>query len=189
MHVLNVHERELHAEPSEVGALIDALASDDDRLWPRACWPAMRFDRPLGVGAVGGHGPIRYVVEEYLPGRMLKFRFLRPTGFNGHHWLEVLPKGERNTLLRHTIRMSAHGSAMLAWSLAIRFLHDALIEDALALAQATFGTAPVVRPWSLWVKFLRRVMSGGRARGQQTPNPSFERTSRNEPRGDARLRR
>lgn len=149
----------------------------------------MRFDRPLGVGAVGGHGPIRYVVEEYLPGRRLKFRFLGPSGFDGHHWLEVLPKGERNTLLRHTVRMSAHGSAMLAWPLAIRFLHDALIEDALARAQASLGATPLVRPWSLWVKLLRRVMSGGRAPGQQTPNPSYERTSRNESGGDAPSRR
>jgi hypothetical protein len=54
MQVLNVHERELQVGSAEVGALLDSLASENDRLWPRACWPAMRFDRPLGVGAVGG---------------------------------------------------------------------------------------------------------------------------------------
>jgi hypothetical protein len=156
--------------PGEVGALIDSLASEDDCLWPSACWPAMRFDRPLCVGAVCGHGPICYVVEEYRPGQTVKFRFLGPRGFNGHYWFEVLPKGERCTLLRHTIRMSAHGSALLSWPLAIRFLHDALLEDALAIAQASLGTTLVVRPWSLSVRFLRRVMSGGRASNQQTPN-------------------
>lgn len=169
MQVFNVHERELPAEPVQVGALIDALASENDRLWPRASWPAMRFDRPLGVGAVGGHGPISYIVEEYRPGRMVRFRFAGPRGFNGHHWLEVVPKGGHCTLLRHTILMRVQGPALLSWPLAVRPLHDALLEDALALAQASLGVAPVVRPWSLWVKFLRWIMSGGRVSSQHTP--------------------
>jgi hypothetical protein len=174
MHVLNIHEREIPAGASKVGALIDSLASDNDALWPKAFWPAMRFDRPLSVGAVGGHGPIPYVVEEFRPGQMVKFRFLGPRGFNGSHWLEVLPKGENSTVLRHTIGMRAEGAALLSWPLIIRPLHDALLEDALALAQASVGAVPVVRPWSPWVKFLRWVMSGGRARSQQTPNPAVQ---------------
>lgn len=174
MDVLNVHERELRAGSDEVGALIDSLASGNDRLWPRAFWPAMRFDRPLGVGAVGGHGPISYVVEEYRPGQMVKFRFTGPRGFNGHHWLEVLPRAEHCTVLRHTIHMRVFGTALLSWPLAIRHLHDALLEDALALAQASLGITPVVRPWSWWVKFLRWAMSGGRARSQQTPNTALD---------------
>jgi hypothetical protein len=171
MHVLNIHERELPAESGEVGALIDSLTSRNDRLWPGALWPAMRFDRPLAVGAVGGHGPIRYVVEAYHPGRLVRFRFTAPSGFDGHHWLEVLPGAADSTLLRHTICMRVSGTALLLWPLAIRHLHDALLEDALALAQASLGAIPVVRPWSPWVKFLRWAMSGGRARCQQAPDP------------------
>ncbi|MDP1611005.1 MAG: hypothetical protein Q8M11_08080 [Sulfuritalea sp.] len=178
MHVLNIHEREISADASEVGALIDSLASDNDALWPKAFWPPMRFDRPLGVGAVGGHGPIPYVVEEFRPGQMVKFRFLGPRGFNGSHWLEVLPKGENSVVLRHTIGMRAEGPALLSWPLFIRPLHDALLEDALALVQASVGAVPLVRPWSPWVKFLRWVMSGGRARSQQTPSPAVKGTLR-----------
>lgn len=174
MHVLNIHERELSGKPAEVGALIDSLASSKDRFWPRALWPAMRFDRPLGVGAVGGHGLISYIVEEYHPGQMIKFRFTAPRGFNGHHWLEVLPKTDRCTLLRHTIHMQTFGSALLFWPLAIRYLHDALLEDAFAFAQAALGTPPVVHPWSWWVKLLRWVMSGGRAQRQQMPNHFYK---------------
>lgn len=169
MDVLNIHERELDAGSGEVGALIDSIASGKDRLWPRALWPAIRLDRPLGIGAAGGHGPISYVVEEYRPGQMVKFRFTGPRGLNGHHWLEVLPKAQQRTLLRHTIDMRVSGIALLSWPLVIRPLHDALLEDALALAQASLGITPVVRPWSWWVKCLRWAMSGGRARGQQTP--------------------
>lgn len=168
MQVLNVHERELQVGSAEVGALLDSLASENDRLWPRACWPAMRFDRPLGVGAVGGHGPIPYVVEEYRPGEMIRFRFLGPRGFDGHHFFEILPQGEHRTLLRHTIHMRAHGPALLSWPMAIRPLHDALLDDALALAQVSVGAVPIVRPWSLWVRLLRWIMSRGRPPQQAT---------------------
>lgn len=56
MAVYNVHERLLPVEQAEVASLVDGLASDNDGLWPHGLWPAIRFDRPLGVGAVGGHG-------------------------------------------------------------------------------------------------------------------------------------
>ena len=74
MQVLNVHECELEADPMLIGALIDSLASKEDRLWPKHVWPRMEFDRSLSVGAKGGHGPIRYFVEDYIPGKSIKFR-------------------------------------------------------------------------------------------------------------------
>lgn len=175
MRVRNVHEREIPVPAAEVAALFNSLSPERDLLWPQTMWPPMRFDRPLGVGASGGHGPVRYAVEEFIPGQSVKFRFTGPRGFNGHHRLEVLPKNEGCTVLRHTIDMKAQGPALLSWSLVFRPLHDALLEDSFALAQATLGAAPHVRPWSWWVKILRWVLSSGRARGQQTPNPRFER--------------
>jgi hypothetical protein len=39
--VVNVHQRLLHASPERVGALIDSLASPEDRLWPGR-WPRKR---------------------------------------------------------------------------------------------------------------------------------------------------
>jgi hypothetical protein len=83
--------------------------------------------------------------------------------------------GANSTLLRHTIDMKVGGPALLSWPLVIRPLHDALREDALALAQASLGLAPVVRPWSPWVKFLRWAMSGGRARRQKAPDANGQR--------------
>ena len=44
MKVINIHERELGANYEQVGALIDSLASEDDRLWPGHSWPRMKFD-------------------------------------------------------------------------------------------------------------------------------------------------
>ncbi|HEX7180865.1 MAG TPA: SRPBCC family protein [Thermoanaerobaculia bacterium] len=169
MRVLNVHERELEGNPEQIGALIDSLASREDALWPRHSWPKMEFDRPLGVGADGGHGPIRYFVEEYAPGQSIKFHFTGPKGFSGFHGYEVVRADGKPALLRHTLKMTTHGLAVLSWPVMFRPMHDALIEDSLATAQASLGQRPQVQVWSLWVKLLRWVVSGGKARSQVTP--------------------
>lgn len=84
MRIRNVHRRAVD-EIDAVGALLDGLGSVDDRLWPKDRWPAMRLDRPLNVGARGGHGPIRYQVERYEHNRRIRFRVEQPPGFDGFH--------------------------------------------------------------------------------------------------------
>lgn len=169
MRVLNIHQREIAAAEATVGALLDSLASPADSLWPKESWPAMRFDRPLGVGAAGGHGPIRYAVEEFVPGRRVVFRFTGPRGFKGGHRLEILPAGEDRTILRHRMAMETEGPALLSWPLIFRPLHDELLEDALARAQTACGLVPDVNAWSPWVRFLRWALSGGKAPRQRLP--------------------
>ena len=169
MKVGNVHERRLRASVDQVGALIDTLSSRDDALWPDHSWPRMIFDRPLRVGATGGHGPIRYFVEEYAPPRFIKFRFTAPKGFDGFHAYEVIEAG-KNTLLRHTLEMTTNGLAVLSWPLVFRPMHDALVEDSLATAEASLGQLPRIRAWTPWVKFLRLLVSAGKANSQTTPD-------------------
>ena len=163
MKVVNVHQRLLHAPPEQVGALIDTLASPADALWPRG-WPRMQFDRPLGVGARGGHGPIRYTVEAYVPGQMLRFRFNGPTGFDGWHGFEVLDATAVHCVLEHRIEMEARGPALLTWPLAIRHLHDACVEDALSQAQLALGNTPKPVPWPARVRLLRWLAAHGSRR-------------------------
>ena len=165
MKVINVHERELNASPAGVGSLIDSLASDNDLLWPTHSWPRMEFDRPLAVGATGGHGPIRYFVEAYTPGQSIRFRFLGPKGFEGYHGYEVNPAGDK-VILRHTLEMHARGPAVITWTLVFQPMHDALMEDSMAHAEASLGLAPTVCTWSPWVRLLRWIISGGKASGQ-----------------------
>ena len=173
MDVLNIHERELEADPAAVGALIDSLSAREDRLWPKHAWPRMAFDRPLGVDARGGHGPIRYVVEAYTPGRSIRFRFTGPKRFDGFHGYEVARgRSESSIVLRHTLKMTTHGLAMVSWPLVYRPMHDALLEDSLTLAQASLGLPPDIRPWSLWVKMLRWGVSGGKPVPQGVPGAS-----------------
>ncbi|WP_171171926.1 SRPBCC family protein [Streptomyces sp. I05A-00742] len=158
MDVVNVHERLLNAGPEDVGALLDSLAGDDDRLWPESHWPPMVLDRPLAVGATGGHGPVRYTVSAYVPGVWVRFTFRAPRGFHGFHEFTVLPVDGRRTVLRHTLAMHARGPARLTWPLAWGPFHDACLEDALDRAERAC-TGTVARParWSPYVRLLWRL--------------------------------
>ncbi len=158
MNILNVHERTLTAPATKVGELLDRLASPGDQIWPTDRWPAMRFDRPLAIGAKGGHGPIRYFVEDYRPGQSILFRFTGPKGFKGTHALEVVEVGPDLTQLRHVLEMRTVGRARLTWPLFFRPLHDALIEDGLDRAEAHLAGQPLeLREWPSRVKWLRRM--------------------------------
>jgi hypothetical protein len=153
--VLNIHERLLNISADKADKLIDNLASPNDLLWPVDRWVAMQFDRPLGVGAVGGHGPIRYDVELYSPGCRIQFRFTGPKDFVGCHRFEIEPTRDGRTILRHTIDMRIVGKTWLLWVAIIRPLHNALLEDALDRAEIFAGRRLPERAWSGWVRFAR----------------------------------
>jgi hypothetical protein len=153
--VHNVHERRFASPAGDVGALIDGLASPGDRLWPSR-WPPMRLDRPLQLSAIGGHGPIQYRVDTYEPGRRAHFTFRGPQGFDGFHVFEVESSAAGGTTLRHILHMNARGPAVLTWPLVFRPLHNALLEDCLDAAARALGETPRSKPWSPWVRMLRR---------------------------------
>jgi len=158
--VHNLHEREIAAPADAVGMLIDSLASKNDRLWPRNEWPAMRLDGPLRVGAAGGHGPVRYFVTHYKPGRRVEFQFTNPAGFNGRHSFTAISRTKNSTILRHELAMSPSGTAVLTWPLFFRPLHDALIEESLDRAENECGALPdLPHRRSLWTRILRVLFS------------------------------
>lgn len=158
--VHNTHQREIAAPVSEVGPLIDSLASKNDRLWPWSEWPAMRLNGPLGVGTAGGHGPVRYFVTAYEPGERIEFQFTGPSGFNGHHSFTATSVTSNSTLLRHELSMSPSGTAKLTWPLFFRPMHNALIEESLDRAENEFSASPAVaHRRSLWTKILRAPFS------------------------------
>jgi hypothetical protein len=166
----SIHERRYGASPAAAGALLDGLSSREDTLWPGDRWPAQRFDRPLGPGAGGGHGPIRYEVVAYEPGRRVDYRFLpEGAGLSGSHWFEVVPT-EGGVVLRHVIDGRAALLAWLRWQLVYRWLHDALLRDALDNAEREL-TGHVVRPaqYNAWVRLLRSTV---RRRAAEAPASS-----------------
>jgi len=159
MRVLNRHSRRCRVSPKVVGEILDTLASRADGLWPFERWPPMRLNGPLGVGRRGGHGPVRYAVESYDPGRQIVFRFSAPRGFHGTHSFSI-EEEEGGCLLCHIIEMKVSGWALLSWPLAFRPLHDALLEDALDKVEAAVaGSEWTRRELPPWVRLLRWALA------------------------------
>ncbi|MBM7775770.1 hypothetical protein JOD54_005974 [Actinokineospora baliensis] len=155
----NRHQRALPVPVADAGHLIDAMASPDG-IWP-ARWPALSLDRPLAVGATGGHGPIHYTCTDYIPGRRVELAFAPGAPLAGEHALTLLPGQTPNTsILRHDITARPQGAGHVLWPLVIRWLHDALLEDMLDNAERAVGHPPAHKArWSPWVRLLRRLRS------------------------------
>ncbi|GAA5126372.1 DUF2867 domain-containing protein [Pseudonocardia adelaidensis] len=154
--VRNVHERIVPAPIERVGPLLDRLGGPDDVLWPTPAWRPMVLDGPVAVGAAGGHGPIRYRVTGYVPGREVEFTFAPGMGIDGTHTFTAEPAGRDRTLLRHVIEGRVTGRACLTWPLGIRWAHDAVLEEILDNAERAVGAEPA-RPARrpAWVRLIR----------------------------------
>lgn len=161
MNVINVHQRRLLTSPEDAWRLIANLGSPHEILWPRR-WPAMRFDRPLGLGAAGGHAFIGYYVQEYSPPEFIRFRFTAPQGAEGYHEFRIIPEvgGVR---FRHSMRIHTSGLFTWLWLVAIRPMHDALLEDLMDCASSYSSGHEFYTHWSPWVRFLRWISGPGAA--------------------------
>jgi hypothetical protein len=154
--VLNIHKRIINQPKNKVVDLINTLSTDNDKIWPKEKWPAMKFAGGIKIGAKGGHGPIKYVVEKYNSEQIIQFRFEKPEGFNGIHKFEIEPINKNETLIKHTIEMQTAGIGTLMWVLGIRSLHNALIEDCFDKIENNFLVDKKTSEWSFWVKYLRK---------------------------------
>jgi hypothetical protein len=162
MRVHNVHSRELPAPAAVTWALVADLASEHDRLWPTTRWPTcpIEFDRPLGPGAKGGHGLIRYDVERYEPGRRVVFRFARGSGLDGVHGLEVETIDGTRSRLTHTLDAGVEWKLRPLYRVLLR-AHDALVEDLLDNAErATGGRVLPTLPLPRLVRIANAIEGG-----------------------------
>ena len=94
---------------------------------------------------------------EYQPEKSITFQF-DLTGFNGFHRFDITELESNKTELSHIIDMTTTGSATLKWALAIRWLHDAYIEDAFDKVENHFTKDKKNTKWNLWVRTLRIIM-------------------------------
>ena len=89
----------------------------------------------------------------------MAWRFTEPTPLRGRHWFDVVPAdGAGGVWIRHVVAAESGFFGWLWWALGIRWLHDALLRDALDRAEGAL-TGHVRSParWSPWVRFLRFV--------------------------------
>ena len=157
MNVINKHVRVINQPHSKIGILLDTLATENDKMLATDKWPRMKLDKGLQTGSAGGHGPIRYFVKDYFPGKSIIFQFDLP-GFDGFHRFDINALDSEKAEIVHLIKMKTTGTASVKWLLAIRWLHDAYIEDAFDKIENHFSQTKKISPWSLWVKFLRWMM-------------------------------
>ena len=154
MNVLNIHSRNLNCSKSVLWEIVSTLATREDKIWPLEKWPPIRFKNGIKEGAEGGHGPIRYKVLQYEPGSKVVFEFQRPLGFKGLHYFELHELTAGQTEFRHTVSMQTTGTGTLIWLFAIRWLHDALLEDALDKVENQLMNTSKRTEWNFWVRFL-----------------------------------
>ena len=142
----NVHERMIAAPAARVGALLDTLASADDRFWPHENWPGMKFDRPLQVGATGGHGTDPYTVSSYTPGRHIRFEF--GGSRQGYHEFTLQDVDDMTCLIRHVTKAKLTFNSAWRWYFLIRPLHNALIEDLFEKVESQVAKVEHPKIWS-----------------------------------------
>ncbi|MYT30307.1 DUF2867 domain-containing protein [Streptomyces sp. MspMP-M5] len=159
--VRDVHTRTVQAPAEAVGALIDRLGGEPDPLFPTPVWPPLRLDRPLGVGADGGHGFVRYHVAAYEPGRRIRFAFTPgPSGDSpGYHEVTVHRLGADRCRVDHVLESRLPLARRIAWHLAVRAVHGTVVEELFDnIERAATGSlrAPVRR--SPRVRLLNRLL-------------------------------
>lgn len=157
MEIINLHKREINQPKTELVKLLSTLATEKDMIIATKKWSPMKLDNGLKVGSKGGHGPIKYFITEYNPEKCIVFKF-DMIGFNGFHKFEITALEPNKTELSHIINLTTTGLATLKWALAIRWLHDAYIEDAFDKVENHFINNKKRSSWSWWVRLLRKVM-------------------------------
>lgn len=157
MRIINIHKRLVYQPKENITQILDSLTSVNDRLWPNEQWPPMIFKHGLAEGAAGGHGPIKYSITKYIPGQLIAFTFIKPAAFSGIHKFEVTEVEKGQTEIKHTIDMSVSLTGIIIWYTAIKWLHDALLEDCLDKVENNFLSQKKKTEWNSWVRFLRKV--------------------------------
>ena len=155
MRIINIHKRTIYQPKEKLSPLFKSLSSQNDLVWPYENWPAMRFKDGLKIGSKGGHGRIRYTIIEFVDDEYIKFQFSMPKGFNGVHELRIIGVSDSMTEIIHEIRAEITFKAIFLWVFVIRWLHDALIEDAFDKVENYFTETKKTTRYNLWVRFLR----------------------------------
>lgn len=155
MNINNIHKRTINKSIDNISPLLSDITALNRLFWPHEKWPRIRFKNGLSTGNSGGHGPIRYDIEKYQPGQYIHFRFTKPKGIVGHHKLELNKIDDLNTEIKHSVVAQSYGMGTYKWLFIIRWLHDALLEDAMDKIENQVTSKTKHTSWNLWVRILR----------------------------------
>ncbi|WP_034058166.1 hypothetical protein [Lacinutrix jangbogonensis] len=156
MKVTNNHKRKLLQPKAQVVKLFKTLATKEYKIWPIENWPAIRFNEKLKIGAKGGHGSVRYTIIDFKDNEEIKFQFSKPHGFIGTHEFCINAIDNNTAEITHEINMNTSTvKATFLWLVVIRWLHDALIEDAFDKVENSYSEEKKKTKYSLWVQLLR----------------------------------
>jgi hypothetical protein len=143
-----------------VKVIFETLATTKDLVWPYENWPAIKFKEGLKIGNKGGHGRIRFTIVGFEVGKFIKFKFNKPDGFNGIHTLRIKSIESNKTEISHEIQMQTSFKATFLWIFIIKWLHDALIEEAFDKVENQFSAEKKVTKYNAWVNYLRGIYKG-----------------------------
>ncbi len=155
MKVINIHKRIIYQAKDNIWQLFEKLATREDQIWPYKKWPAIRLNNELKVGSKGGHGPIRYTVLKKSFEEGVVFKFTGPKGFDGTHEFRIDELSKMKVEVSHTIKMNTSGWDTYYWLFVIRWIHDALIEDAFDNLENQFLAEKKATTYNAWVKCIR----------------------------------
>ena len=159
MKVINIHQRVINQPKDKISELLGTLSSKNDMMFPTEKWPRMKLNEGLKEGSKGGHGPIRYDVQKYSEGTFIQFKFTKPIGFQGIHRFDITALDNNKTEIKHTIEMETSGTGTAIWLFAVRWLHDALLEDSFDKVENHFLAEKKKTKWNIWVKILRTALN------------------------------
>ena len=141
MHVRNEHSRLIARPASEVFRALEAVGTEDDRIWPAPSIPFERTAGPLRVGVTRErHGIIRAVLDELEPNRKLVWRADLPF-MKGTHGFEIT---ETTTGCHVEHVLDGHVAWWFApvWILKVRAIHDRILERLLERLENTPTRVP-----------------------------------------------
>lgn len=164
--IVDIRSRQIVGTLEQASFLLQGFADDSPILWPINLWPRDKFDSPLQVGAIGGHGATKYVVVSYDPKKELVFKFISPKGYIGMHGftLETISiQGKQGVIITHVTKLLLKRYHLTMWYLAIKWVHEALIEDCFNNAEL-YLTGKIIKKtqWKWRVYFWRHILGGTR---------------------------
>lgn len=122
------HSRDLNRPVAEVFALLEAMGTDQDRIWPDEKVRFTRTPGPLVVGETHEqHGLIRATLAEYVPSERIVWGVDIPM-LKGTHGFYVEKLGGGRTRITHRIAAKVAWGMLPMWKTFVQPLHDRIIE-------------------------------------------------------------